>query len=223
MGSVAPTLSESAAAVLGKELWHRHQETVSGFWHSIAGFFNSLEVSGFKVYQDGLVAGGEDGLRIVSEGVRNGSANYSIISGLLAKGAVLIKTEDILLVKREHTYIIKLANAKSILEREVAALRYKLAQRRLLEERDDFIARAIGGTLKEGETGLLFIGAYHDALRKLPADIRVVQVKEVTKVREYHTLLAGIGTRKQVQHLEQLAEYLVSPVSIAITHVHNGT
>ncbi len=212
MGSVARMLSERGAAVLGKELWHRHQETVSGFWDSITEFFSSLEVSGSKVYQDGLVASGEGGLRIVNEGVKSGSVNYRIIAGLLDRGAVLIRTEDISLIKREHAYITKLASAKSLLEREAAALRYRLAQRRLLEERDNSIARVIGGTLKEGETGILFIGAYHDVLHKLPADIRVVQVKEVAKVREYHMLLAGMGSRIQGQHLNQLAQYLVSPV-----------
>lgn len=213
MGSIVASLSERGAAALGKELWHQHLETVARFWDSITQFFNSLEISGLKVYQDGLVADGEDGLKIVSEGVRQGSANYRIISGLLQRGATLIKTEDISLVKKEHGYIIKLSDAKSRLEKETAALRYRLVQRNLLEERDNFIAKTIDGTLWKGDTGILFIGAYHDVLSQLPADIQVVQIKEVTRVREYHRALTEISARKQSEYLQQLAEYLASPIS----------
>jgi hypothetical protein len=212
MGSIAPILSEISAVALGKELWDEHQKTISKFWDSIARFLDSLEISNFKIYQDGLVAAGEDGLRIVNEGVRLGSVNYEIVSGLLRRGAILIKTEDISLVKREYGYIKKLTGAKSLREREAAALRYKLAQRKLLEERDNFIARTIDGTLQEGDTGILFIGAYHEVLSKLPADIRVVQVKEVTRVREYHRVLTSISIETQAQY-QQLAEYLISPIS----------
>lgn len=211
MGSVAATLYERGAAALGKELWRKHQETVSGFWDSIAQFFNSLEVKGFKVYQDGLVADGDDGLKIVSECVRQGSANYRIISGLLQRGAILIKTEDISLVKREHSYITKLTESRSFLQRETAALKYKLAQRRLLEERDNFIARTIDETLKEGDMGMLFIGAYHDVLSRLPDNIQVAQVKDVARVKDYHAAL--FKKRRLDQYIRQLAEYLVSPVS----------
>jgi len=210
MGSIAANLSERSAAALGKELWHQHQETVSGFWNSIAQFFNSLKVSGFKVYQDGLVADGEDGLRIVNEGVRQGSTNYRIISGILQKGAILTKTEDISLVKREHGYITQLSEAKSLRERETAALRYKLAQRRLLEERDNFIATKINETLKEGETGILFIGAEHNVVARLAADIKVTGVKELAKVKEYHRALSGKGGHHK--NVQQLADYLVSPI-----------
>ena len=91
-------------------------------------------------------------------------------------------------------------------------MRYKLAQRKLLEERDNFIARTIDETLQEGDTGILFIGAYHEVLSKLPADIRVVQVKEVTRVREYHKVLTSVSIETQAQY-RQLAEYLISPIS----------
>jgi hypothetical protein len=212
MGTIGTLLSETSAAALGKELWDEHQKTISRFWDSVSRFFNSLQICNFKIYQDGLVAAGDDGLKIVNEGVRLGSVNYEIISGLLRRGAILIKTEDIALVQREYNYIKKITSAKSTRERDTFALRYKLAQHKLLEDRDNFIARTIESTLKEGDRGVLFIGAYHEVLAKLPVDIRIVQVKEVTKVREYHRILANISLKTRVQY-QQLAEYLVSPVS----------
>jgi hypothetical protein len=212
MGTIGAPLSDASAAILGKELWDEHRRTVTRFWDSVSRFFSSLEFRNLKIYQDGLVAEGEDGLKIINEGARRGSVNYEIISGLLRRGAILVKTEDIALVQREYSYIKKLTSAKSTREKETAALRYKLAQLKLLEDRDNFIAGIIGSTLKEGDTGVLFIGAYHEVLPKLPADIRVFQVKEITKVREYHRVLTDISLKTRERY-QQLAEYLASPVS----------
>jgi hypothetical protein len=212
MGSIAPTLDDRATAKLTSELWQRHKEIVSAFWDSIGRFLNTLDVNGFKIYQDGLVADGEEGLRIIRESISQGSKNYEIIGRLLERGAVLIKTESLSLVKQEYNYITKMARSKSLKEREVATLRYKLAQGKLLKQRDGFIAERINETLTEGKTGILFIGAYHDVVGKLPSDIKVIQVKEVTRVREYHSLL--IDTKRHGQQLRVLGEYLVSPVSI---------
>jgi hypothetical protein len=83
----------------------------------------------------------------------------------------------------------------------------------LLKQRDDFIAKRIGETLGEGETGILFIGAYHDILPKLPDDIQVSQIKDVAKVREYQISLAN--AKGHSQHFHQLAEYLTSSISNA--------
>jgi hypothetical protein len=211
MGSLAPALDERATATVGTELWQKHREIVSSFWDSVADLFASMDVNGFKVYQDGLVANGLDGLRIIREGISRGSKNYEIVGKALERGAVLVKTEELALVKQEHTYITKIARSKSLKEKEVAALRYKLVQSKLLKQRDDFIAKRVNETLGEGETGILFIGAYHDILSKLPDDIQVSQVKDVAKVREYHTTLAN--PKKRDQHFHFLAQYLISPVT----------
>ena len=212
MGSVAPSLDDRATAKLTPELWQRHKEIVSAFWDSIGQFLDELDVNGFKVYQDGLIADGEEGLRIVKESVGQGSKNFKIIERLLERGAILIKTESLSLVKQEYGYIKKMSYSRSLKEREVAALRYKLAQGKLLKQRDEFIAGRINETLAEGATGILFIGAYHDVVRRLAPDIRVVQVKEVVRVKEYHNSLTK--TKRQDQQLRELGEYLVSSVSI---------
>lgn len=96
---------------------------------------------------------------------------------LIEKGAVLVKTENLALVKQEYNHIARIARAKSPEEKEVWTLRYKLAQGKLLEQRDDFIAKRINETLGDGETGILFIGAQHKVSSRLPDDIEVVMVK----------------------------------------------
>ena len=195
MGSLASALDETAKAEFGQEVWQKHKGAVSSFWDSIGQFFDAMNVKGFKIYQDGMVANGADGLRIIREGISQGSKNYEIIGKLLQRGAVLIKTEDPVLVKQEYAYIAKIAHSKSPKEKEVWALRYKVAQGRLLRQRDDFIAKRIEVTLGEGDTGILFIGAYHDILSRLPEDIQVAQVRDITKVREYQKDLASAEPR----------------------------
>jgi len=211
MGSLAPTLDKKASAKLRPELWQKHKKIVADFWDSISRFIDSLNVNGFRVYQDGLVTDGMEGLRIIREGISQGSRNYDIVGKLLERGAVLMKTEDLSLVKQEYSHITKMTGSKSLKERGAAALRYKLAKGKLLKQRDDFIAKRIEESLGEGETGILFIGAYHNIIPNLPADIKVVRVKEVDKVREYHTAL--INKRRWDRYLHELSEYLVSPVS----------
>ena len=194
MGSLASALDETAKAEFGQEVWQKHKGAVSSFWDSTGQFFDALDVKDFKIYQDGMVANGADGLRIIREGISQGSKNFEIIGKLLERGAVLVKTEDLVLVKQEYAYIAKIAHSKSPKEKEVWSLRYKVAQGRLLRQRDDFIAKRIEVTLGEGETGILFIGAYHDVLSRLPEDIQVVQVKDIAKVREYQKDLASAKT-----------------------------
>jgi hypothetical protein len=211
MGSMASALDEKGTTKLKPELWQRHKEFVSIFWDSISGFLDLLDVNGFKVYQDGLVADGAEGLRIVRESIIQESRNYEIVGRLLERGAILMRTESLSLVKQEYSYINKITRSRSLKEREVAALRYKLNRGKLLKQRDDFIAGRINETLAEGEAGILFIGAYHDIISRLAPDIRVGQVKEVARVKEYHTTL--INKRKYDQYLRELGEYLTSPVS----------
>ena len=212
MGFFGPALGEGANAVLGQELWQKHKEIVSGFWDSVARFFDSLDGNGFKVYQDGMVADGTEGLRIIREGIALQSENYEIIGKLLERGATLVKTEDLALVRQEHAYITKIVGSKSLKGKEIAALRYKLAQSKLLRQRDDFIARRIKETLSEEEPGILFIGAYHDVIPKLPQDIEIREVKKAEKVREYQRLLSN--PRRDKRHFEQLAQYLISPITL---------
>ncbi len=213
MGSVATALAEGASSHLGEEFWQKHKEVVSKFWDSIAHFFDSLEVSGFKVYQDGMVAEGPAALKIIKAGTRQRSKNYEIVGRLLKRGAILIKTEDLALVKREHAYIIKMTGSRSRKEKEVTALRYKLAQNALLRQRDSFIAARINKTLGKQETGILFIGAYHGVFSKLSADIEVIQVKDIARIKAYQQAITNWS--KDDQRIQQLAEYLVTPVSVS--------
>jgi hypothetical protein len=132
-----------------------------------------LEFDRVRVYQDGLPCAGELGERIVRETAEKGSKNYQIVKKLIDRGARIEATESPELLRREYGYIKAMLEAKTEDERTKAATEYDRAKYRLMEDRDAFIAQAIGSTLKDGETGLLFIGASHNVVPKLAKDIEV--------------------------------------------------
>lgn len=213
LGSLAEDVTKRGITSLGEEVWKEHIKTVEGFWDAISHYSDSINVSGMKIYQDGMVAEGEIGQKIVEEGLKSGSKNYELLSRLLQKGANLVKTEDFALVKRERDYLVKLTKAMTRIGKLIAYLKYRLIKNELLRKRDEFIANRINGTLNQGETGIIFIGAYHDIIPKLAKDIQVREIKDTKKIREYQEALhhRKINTRR----FEELSKYLLSPPSSA--------
>ena len=210
LGSIANHVDKRGIAGFGEEFWKKHRETISGFWDSISSHFANLEVKGFKIYQDGLVADGQVGERIVEEGVKAGSKNYEIIDDLLKRGAILVQTEDFPLVKEERDRIVKITQAKTTTAKLIAYFKYKLAKNRLLKKRDNYIVRRIDETLNDGGTGILFVGAYHNIIPKLAGGIRLSEVKQAQRIRDYQKSL--LSFRRNKEEFDRLAEYLVSPV-----------
>jgi hypothetical protein len=211
LGSVGAVVDKSSSQMCGKERWDKHKKAVSGFWDSIANFFNHLSASNLKIYQDGLMIDGGLGKKIVEEGAMKGSKNHKIIRKLMEKGAKIMKTEDLSLLKEEYNSLIKLSQTQSFLERMLAYIGYKLRKDPLMEKRDKFIAERINETLQDEEVGVLFIGVYHNVLPRISQDIIVHQVKERSKVKAYFDELIW---RKDEKRFNQLAEYLTSPVKI---------
>ena len=210
LGSLAGDVTKRGIADLGEDVWKEHQRTVEGFWDVITDYFTSVDVSGMKIYQDGMVAEGEIGEKIVEEGLNLGSRNYELVARLLKRGAILVKTEDFNLVKEERDKLLKITQAKTKLEKLFGFIRYKLTKNRLLNKRDRFIAQRIDESLPQDQTGILFIGAYHNINPKLPRDIQIKKIKNVQKVREYHRLLPFYS--KNRKRFEELGRYLISKI-----------
>ena len=131
LGSLAKDVTNRGIADLGEYIWEKHTAAVEKFWDVISDYFDSIDVSGMKIYQDGMVADGEVGQRIVEEGAKSGSRNYELVARLLKKGAILVKTEDFKLVKEELDRLVALPRAKSITHKLIAFIQYKLAKDRL--------------------------------------------------------------------------------------------
>jgi len=212
LGSVGKDIAKRGVKEFGETLWKKHETTVLGFWEAIEGYFDSIQVSGFKVYQDGMAAGGETATAIVQEVLQTGSRNYQVISELIRKGAILVKTEDLNLVREERDWILKITQAKNRTQKLDAALKYKLVKNNLLERRDKFIAKQINDTLQGEERGILFIGAFHNVKKWLQKDIEVEELKDISKVKEYQKLLPFYRNNKE--RVERLRIYLTDKCSV---------
>jgi len=210
LGSLAKDVTKRGIADLGEDVWRQHQRTVEGFWDAISDYFISVDVSGMKIYQDGMVAEGEIGEKIVEEGLNLGSRNYELVARLLKRGATLVKTEDFNLVKEERDKLLRITQAKTKLEKLFGFIRYKLTKNTLLNKRDRFIAQRIDESLPQDQTGILFIGAYHNIIPKLPRDIQIKKIKNVQNIREYHRLLPFYS--KNRKRFEELSRYLISKI-----------
>jgi hypothetical protein len=145
--------------------------------------------------------------------VRRGSKNYEIIFNLLNRGAEVVSTEDMALLQEEYGHIIRIMKAKTPYQKKLAYKEYESRKSQLVVERDCFIARTIDETLRDGEVGLLFLGAYHDVTPHLALDIVVEQLKAREQVKAYFDeLMYGRDER----NFERLTSYLTSPVGAGI-------
>lgn len=213
LGSLGKDVNKRGIENVGEEVWKEHIKTVERFWDVISTYFDSVDVSGMKIYQDGMVADGDVGKKIVEEGIKLGSKNYQLVSNLLKRGAILVRTEDFHLVKEERDRLIALTQTKSRIEKFIAFIKYKLVKTRLLEKRDQFIAKRIHETLNEDETAIVFIGAYHNLKKRLCQEMQVEEVKSADKVKEYQRLLPFY--HKHRERFEELSRYLILEVQDA--------
>ena len=82
-------------------------------------------------------------------------------------------TEDSGLLLEEYNYIKNIAEINNLEEKEKAIKECEKKAADILERRDQYITDRITQTLREGETGILFIGMRHRVDEKLSQDIKV--------------------------------------------------
>lgn len=212
LGSFGAALAQGSARRAGEARWQRHEATVARFWEAVAAYLRSFDPRQMVIYQDGLAAGGEVGSRVVREAAARGSQNYQLIAALLGSGAKLRQTEAPRLLVEELGLMQRALQQGRGAGGQDAAQWQQAQKARLTAERDAFIAAAIAATLREGEVGVLFMGAAHDVLSLLPPDIAVAKLKEPAPVREYlEALLLGLDEAR----VEELGWYLIAPISSA--------
>ena len=112
------------------------------------------------------------------------------------------------MVKAEYDGLQSFLKSKNNIKKLFQLLRYKILKPFFLRRRDRFIIATIDETLGQNETGILFIGAYHNITRKLPKDIKVIELKEISKIRKYQKAIQSRSKIKTNQ-LERLTEYIV--------------
>ena len=209
MGSLADELQQKSVSAIGEKKWQNHIDNVNDYWDEIESYFESpdIYIKGTKIYQDGMFVDGEPAMKIVNEGIKSGSKNSEIVAKLIGRGAILIKTEDFKMVKNEYDGLQSILKSKTNIKKLFQLLRYKISKPIFLRRRDRFIAGRIAETLGENETGILFIGAYHNIRKRLPKDIAVIELKEIAKVRKYQKAIQS-DSKRNVKEYDHLAKYI---------------
>lgn len=180
MGSSAEAVRTAYIAHQGPEAWAESRRAIAAFWAGLEEAVRALDLDFGRVrlYQDGLPVCGHE-LEIVRDLAETGGPNYRILLDLMARGAALEGTEDPDLLIREYALLKAVPSdpaAGADGQRPDAA---GSGTGSLLEDRDRFIARRIDASLRPGETGILFLGALHDVISRLPPTITVRTLDQV--------------------------------------------
>jgi hypothetical protein len=139
-------------------------------WNGIRGMIAELALpyANVRLYQDALPLC-EKEADIVKEIAAGGSKNHQFLVDLMNHGARLVGTEDPHLLLQEYQFLQgALGGGKQGLENQ-----RNDQSRKLLCDRDRFIAGRINATLSAGEIGMLFLGPAHSVEPFLDADILV--------------------------------------------------
>lgn len=174
LGSMANAFKQEYSRQYSKEHYQEHVQSVDQMWDLLTRNITLLDLdwTRVRVYQDGLPVCGRE-LEIVRDLAQKGSKNHQLLQTILVKGATLEGTEDKNLLLEEYRQFQKIFSTTLPAEKKRLLDAYKQRSETLLRERDRFIANQIASTLRENETGLLFIGMLHKVDQYLPPEIQV--------------------------------------------------
>ena len=167
-GSLTHNLRKRYIDRFGLSVWRQRVKGVDALWQEIRTKVMALEIDfhKIKVYQDGLPVCGRE-LEIVQDLARQGSKNHQLLVELAERGATIMGTEDAQLLVEEYLRLRDGLDADSETGDRVTP------GEDLLHRRDLYVAKRIRETLRDGETGILFIGLLHEVDEKLCQDMEI--------------------------------------------------
>ncbi len=162
LGSMAEEVRRRFQEAFGADEWARRFASVEAMWDGLRTKLCALPVdwSRTRLYQDGLPVCDREH-EIVRELAAKGSRNHQLLVELMGRGATLVGTESPELMVKEYRRVQRLVHASRESAEDEAGEELKREGESILRERDAFIAARIDSTLREGETGILFLGLLH--------------------------------------------------------------
>jgi hypothetical protein len=169
LGTQLEAVRKAYLSRFGARAWLLHLKSVEQFWSEVRRRLRPLreQAGKLRVYQDGLPVCGRE-TELARQLSAQGSQNHRLLVELVEAGAELVGTEDPELLRQEHQ---RAGRAERVGE-PASAARYDA----LMQARDLYIASRIDATLAEAELGLLFMGALHRVIEKLPKDIQAARL-----------------------------------------------
>lgn len=175
MGALSESVRRATLQKLGEKGWKRKVNLIDKIWTEIEKVIDGLAFSFEKVrlYQDGLPVCGRE-TEIVTELAKVGSRNHQLLLRLTERGATIMGTESSEFLVEEYELVKQNLAGGDTLKVAGVAARKKALSDSLLKRRDQYIADRINGTLRGGETGILFLGMLHSLRNWFDKDIRVI-------------------------------------------------
>ena len=174
MGALAGAIRRLSIEKLGHREWERSVKAIDQLWTIIHETIEKLDLPypQVRLYQDGLPNCGRE-VQIVTDLANAGSPNHQLLLYLMEKGATLMGTESADLLLEEYQLVQQILSAQGLGEAERVQARQESLSNSLLERRDRYISERINETLREGETGILFLGMLHSLEERIAKDIQV--------------------------------------------------
>jgi hypothetical protein len=175
MGNLRESVRQAALRKLGEKTWRRKVKLVDQIWTESEMIIDNLRLSFDKVrlYQDGLPVCGRE-IDIVTDLAKAGSRNHRLLLRLMEKGATVMGTESAELLVEEYQLFRSILNARDLKKTPKIDECRKALSESLLERRDRYVADRINTTLREGETGILFLGLLHNLEKRFDKDIKLI-------------------------------------------------
>lgn len=177
LGSLSDGLRRALEEAFGAEAWARRSASVEAMWEGIRQMLLALPLpwERARLYQDGLPICGRE-REIVQELASRGSVNHQLLVELQARGAALMGTESPDLLMAEYGRARRLVQAAQRHEPDAAVAALRREGEVILHQRDAFVARRIDTTLRDGETGILFLGLLHRVDELLAGKVELRQL-----------------------------------------------
>jgi hypothetical protein len=181
LGSLLDSASSLKRSLMTDGAHESSIAAVRRFWSQLTDAIESWQIQfeTLTVYQDALPIC-EDALRgieqqIIDELASKGSRNHQVLQWLKSRGAVVLGTESPALLIEEYQLMKEsLAHDLESDDCESGSVSTRHQQQKVLQSRDEFIARRIDETLQDSQTGLIFLGLLHQLEDHLPVDILAV-------------------------------------------------
>lgn len=172
MGGLGEVFERALIARFGERQWEDNRRLVERFWTMVEETVDRLPIRwiGTRLYQDGLPVCGRE-MEIVTELARAGSRNHQLLVRLSQEGAIIMGTESAELLVEEYQLVKQMLAGQSLSPTPET----KSLADDLLERRDRYIAERVNSTLREDETGVIFLGLLHRLENKIAADISLTK------------------------------------------------
>ena len=175
MGSASAGLEKAGISTLGRQRWQENQKKIESFWLELEKEVEDLglDVEKLRIYQDGLPCAGALGSESCGRRQPKAAGTTRLCKSSWT-GALRLRRRKASICSGKSTATSKPFWRPKRMKRDMGRKRDTIRSKISCWRSGIYSSPGqLMPLLKEGETGLLFIGASHNVLPKIAGDIEV--------------------------------------------------